>query len=155
MIRSALYETGSAVGLVLSRPAYRLLALFEPFFRMLGDATLNAMCAVDALGVGAMFARDCEIESSCRLCAAPIRVTTAGNGERLKSFEPETAMVWNGIYYEGQAATSLCTVIAFFCSPAHSEKWLEGRENSNGYPLTIGEAMEVGKALFRPVLAEN
>ncbi len=27
MIRSALYETGSAVGLVLSRPAYRLLAL--------------------------------------------------------------------------------------------------------------------------------
>ena len=120
---------------------------------MLGDATLNAMCAVDALGAGAMFARDCEIESSCRLCAAPIRVTTAGNGERLKSFEPETAMVWNGIYYEGQAATSLCTVIAFFCSPAHSEQWLEGRENSNGYPLTIGEALEVGKAIFRPVLA--
>ena len=62
-------------------------------------------------------------------------------------------MVWNGIYYEGQAATSLCTVIAFFCSPAHSEQWLEGRENSNGYALTVAEAMEVGKSIFRPVFA--
>ena len=119
----------------------------------LGDATLNAMCAVDAFGTGAMFARDCEIESSCRHCGEPVRVTTADHGERLKSFEPDTAMVWNGIYYEGQAATSLCTVIAFFCSPAHSEQWLEGRENSNGYALTVAEAMEVGKAIFRPVFA--
>ena len=119
----------------------------------LGDATLNAMSAVDALGTGAMFARDCEIESSCRHCGEPVRVTTADHGERLKSFEPDTAMVWNGIYYEGQAATSLCTVIAFFCSPAHSEQWLEWRENSNGYALTVAGAMEVGKAIFRPVFA--
>jgi len=119
----------------------------------LGDATLNAMCAVDALGAGAMLARDCEIESSCRQCGTPIRAATAGHGERLQSFEPETAMVWNGIFYEGQAATSLCAVIAFFCSPAHAELWLDGRENSDGYALTMDEALEVGKAIFRPVLA--
>ena len=119
----------------------------------LGDATLNAMCAVDAFGTGAMFARDCEIESSCRHCGEPVRVTTADHGERLKSFEPDTAMVWIGIYYEGQAATSLCTVIAYFCSPAHSEQWFEGRENSNGYALTVAGAMEVGKSIFRPVFA--
>ena len=119
----------------------------------LGSAVLNAMCAVDALGTGAMFARDCEIDSSCRQCGAMIRVTTAGDGERLASVAPESAMVWNGIYYEGQAATSLCTVIAFFCSPAHSELWLEGRDNSDGYPLTMGEALEVGKAIFRPVFS--
>ncbi len=118
----------------------------------LGPVTLNAMCAVDALGAGAMFARDCEIDSTCRQCAAPIRVTTAGNGEDLEIAEPEGAMVWNGIYYQGQAATSLCTVIAFFCTPEHSEQWLDGRDNTEGYRLTIGEALEVGKAIFRPVL---
>ena len=118
----------------------------------LGAKVLNAMCAIDALGTGAMFASDCEIDSTCRQCGAPIRVTTAGNGERLASVAPASAMVWNGIYYEGQAATSLCTVIAFFCSPAHSERWLQGRDDSDGYPLTMGEALEIGKAIFRPVL---
>ncbi len=119
----------------------------------LGGVTLNAMCAVDALGAGAMFACDCEIRSTCRHCGLPVHVLTAGKGERLAMVAPESAMVWNGIYYEGQAATSLCTVIAFFCSPEHAENWLGGRDNSNGYALTMGEALEVGKAIFRPVLA--
>lgn len=120
----------------------------------LGGVTLNAMCAVDALGAGAMFADDCEIESSCRECGAAIRVTTAGQGGRLGSVQPQSAMVWNGIHYEGQAFDSLCTVIAFFCSPAHLEQWLSAREGSKGYRLTMDEAMQVGKAIFRPVLAE-
>ena len=117
--------------------------------------TLNAMCAVDALGAGAMFASDCEIKSSCRQCGAPVSVTTADKGERLSAVVPQTSMVWNGIHYEGQAANSLCTVIALFCSPAHLEQWLEAREGSKGFRLSVDEAMQVGKALFRPVLAEG
>ena len=119
------------------------------------ETELNAMCAVDALGAGAMFTSDCEIESSCRHCGAPVRVTTAEKGERLGAVAPKASMVWNGIHYEGQAANSLCTDICFFCSPEHLEQWLEARRGAKGYRLSIEEAMQVGKAIFRPVLAES
>jgi len=140
-------ETGAVIG------AYPFTERQTGHRVKLRGVTLNAMCAVDALGAGAMFADDCEIDSSCRACGAAIRVTTAGNGARLESVEPQSAMVWNGICYAGQAANSLCTVISFFCSPKHLRQWLEGHEGATGYRLTMAEAMEVGKAIFRPVLA--
>lgn len=46
----------------------------------LGDVTLNAMCAIDALGVGPMYSRDTEINSSCRQCGEPIHVQTRDGG---------------------------------------------------------------------------
>ena len=44
----------------------------------LDGRVLNAMCAVDALGIGAMTGRDIAIASGCRHCRAPIRITTRG-----------------------------------------------------------------------------
>src|SRR5258708_27394415 len=41
------------------------------------DGTVvNALCAVDALGMGAMLGRDTIIEAECRYCSAPIRIAT-------------------------------------------------------------------------------
>src|SRR6185437_1726641 len=42
----------------------------------LDGCVVNAMCAVDALGIGAMTDRDISIASRCRHCGAPIRITT-------------------------------------------------------------------------------
>ena len=61
----------------------------------------------------------------------------------------------DGIYYEGQAADSLCTVIAFFCSNEHLDDWSAERASLNGHRLSLGEALEVGKALFQPVLFDS
>ena len=120
----------------------------------LGGRTVQAMCAIDALGAADMFSADVTIESRCRACGAPIRIVTRKLGTTLDSVEPPGTMVWSGIRYEGAcAATSLCTVIAFFCSKAHLESWRQvNHPGAEGYRLTLDEAMQVGRALFAPVL---
>lgn len=120
-----------------------------------GGKVTHAMCAIDALGTGAMFDADVVIESRCRACGGPIRIVTKNRGIALDSVEPGSTVVWSGNQYEGAcAATSLCTVIAFFCSEAHLEDWWRtNRSGSEGYRLTPDEAMQVGRALFAPVLA--
>jgi hypothetical protein len=119
----------------------------------LGSRVLNAMCAVDALGAGAMYGRDVAIDSACRHCGAPIRLTTRDNGAALEDISPPETVVWAGIRYEGQAAGSLCTVIAFFCADAHLDAWRAENSEANGFRLSPDEAMQVGKAIFAPLLA--
>lgn len=115
---------------------------------------VRAMCAVDALGTGAMFGTDAVIESRCRACGAPVRIAIRERGTVLDQVEPHSTVVWSGIRYEEDcAATSLCTVIAFFCSGAHLSAWRRTHHpDAEGYRLNPEEAMEVGRALFSPVL---
>ncbi len=121
----------------------------------LNGRVVNAMCAVDALGAGAMYGKDVTIESACRACGEPIQVETRDGGTALKLLTPSTAVVWSGVEYaEGCAATSLCTVIAFFCSDEHLTQWRD-REHPgvDGFRLSIDEAHQVGMAIFTPMLA--
>lgn len=119
-----------------------------------GGRVVQAMCAIDALGTGAMFGTDVVIESRCRACGGPIQIATKDRGIALDYVEPGSTLVWSGNRYEGAcAATSLCTVIAFFCSEAHLEEWRGANHPGiEGYRLTPDEAMQVGRALFAPVL---
>ena len=119
-----------------------------------GDQTVYAMCAIDALGVGYMYGADVTIESSCRATGRPIRIATKNQGAQLESYEPSNAVVWSGIRpTHGTAATSLCTVLAFFSSDEALEKWrLEEHPDQRGYPLSMQEGFEVGKAIFGPTL---
>jgi mercuric reductase len=117
---------------------------------------VHAMCAIDALGVGAMLDRDVEIASSCRACGADIHVTTHDRGRALDGVTPPGAVVWAGMCYEGGcAANSLCTVIAFFCSEAHREDWCaKSASGTRGFGLSMREALEVGRAFFGPALKD-
>ncbi len=123
----------------------------------LGGRVLNALCAVDALGVGAMYRQDVSIESSCRSCGAEIHVTTRRTGTGLGSVSPEGSVVWyDALYSGGCAATSCCPSIAFFCSDEHLERWLTSRAaHPQGYRLSPDEALEMGRALFGPLLAAS
>ena len=120
----------------------------------LGNRVVHAMCAIDALGAGAMFGADVAIESRCRACGAAIRIATRNLGTALDQVEPRSTVVWSGIRYEGAcAATSLCTVIAFFCSGGHLAAWRQANHpDATGHRLAVDEAMQVGRALFAPVL---
>jgi hypothetical protein len=110
---------------------------------------LNAMCAVDALGIGAMYGHAARVESSCRDCGAPIRVELGAGGATLDAATPADPVVWFGLHYDGGcAATSLCTLIAFFCGDDHLGRWREQNPASAGYRLSLAEAFEIGKALF-------
>lgn len=120
----------------------------------LGGKALTAMCAIDALGAGAMFATATEIESSCRHCGTAIRVDTRAAGTVLAKIEPMTAVVWAGLHHSGGcSATSLCTVLAFFCSDEHLAAWRAGASaGRSGHRLSMNEALQVGKAIFVPIL---
>lgn len=118
-----------------------------------GEVTVHAMCAIDALGVGAMLGADVEIRSSCRHCGQPIELSTEGGGTLLHAV-PTPPLVWAGACYQDRAATSLCTVIAFFCDEAHLATWQEERgQETPGHRLSLQEAFQVGRAIFAPRLS--
>jgi mercury(II) reductase len=121
----------------------------------LDGRVLNAMCAVDALGIGAMTNRDITIASRCRHCGAPIRVTTRNQGRMLARVEPKTSVMWQSVRYEAAcAANSLCATTAFFCSGEHLSAWRrEQAADEAGFRLSVEEGLEAGRALFGPSLA--
>jgi hypothetical protein len=66
-------------------------------------------------------------------------------------------VVWSGQRYAGDcAASSLCTVQAFFCGDDHLEGWRAsgpaGAED--GVRLNLPEALDVGRAIFAPMRME-
>ncbi len=121
----------------------------------LGETALHAMCAIDALGTGAMLGTDIVIESACRSCGAPIRIETRDQGAALADHSPSSAVVWTGIQYADRcAADSLCTVMAFFCSDRHLESWRGDQEpGARGFRLSLDEGLQMGRAIFMPLLA--
>ena len=121
----------------------------------LGERTLHALCAIDALGAGDMYRRDVEIYSRCRSCAAPVTIVTRDRGRAVADVQPESAVVWSGVRHtDGCAADSMCTVIAFFCDGAHLEAWrAEHYRETPGFRLSIDEALQAGRAIFGPGLA--
>lgn len=122
-----------------------------------GSLSVGAMCAIDALGIGAMLERDIAVRSVCRQCARPLAIRTRSQGRELGQVEPQRIVVWSGHRYaSGCAASSLCTLQAFFCDDAHLETW---RANSpaadqRGVRLNLPEALEVGQAIFAPTRTE-
>jgi mercuric reductase len=121
----------------------------------LDGRVLNAMCAVDALGIGVMTGRDIAIASRCRHCGLPIRITTQNQGRTLAKVEPSTAVVWQDVRYEGAcAANSLCATTVFFCSDDHLFAWrCERAADEVGFRLSMEEGLEAGRAVFGPSLA--
>ena len=121
----------------------------------LDERVLNAMCAVDALGIGAMTDRDVAIVSRCRHCGAPIRITTRERGHAVAEIEPSATVMWQSVRYESAcAANSLCATTAFFCTDEHLSAWRRERSiDVPGFRLSVEEGLEAGRALFGPSLA--
>lgn len=117
--------------------------------------TLHALCAIDALGVGAMYGANAAVRSQCRQCGRAVRVGTTEAGRALASVDPLGSVVWYDFAYDGNAATSCCPSIVFFCSDSHFEQWQRDRLGRRaGVRLAMDEALEVGRAIFGPVLAD-
>jgi alkylmercury lyase len=113
----------------------------------LGGHGLNALCA-------GVCGRDIVIQSRCRGCNAPIRILTADRRESLNSVTPPGTVVWHDLSYAGTAAASCCPRIAFFCSDQHLSKWLGTTPSRSGRRLSADEALQVGRAIFGPLLTE-
>jgi hypothetical protein len=120
----------------------------------LNGHALRALCAIDALGVAAMYGSDTTVISACRHCGEKIQVATTATGRELADVNPANSMVWYDFAYDGSAAASCCPSIVFFCSPSHLQLWQLASLNSRpGVGLSMVEALEVGRAIFGPILA--
>jgi mercuric reductase len=107
------------------------------------------MCAIDALGAGAMCRKDTIIRSGCHLCGVPVIVETRNRGMALDEVRPRSAVVWTGFRASrGCAADSLCTALVFFCSDGHLDLWRASGKTNDGRRLSVEEAFQVGKSLF-------
>src|SRR5258708_2189847 len=94
--------------------------------------------------------------SAITVVAASIHISTMAKGRALRSVSPASTIIWYDFAYDGNAATSCCPAIVFFCSNEHLQQWLQVQApQRNGIRLTVGEALEVGRAIFGPVLADR
>ncbi len=110
---------------------------------------LHTMCAIDALGAGAMCHQDATVRSHCHGCGAAICVDFLSNGFALGQAMPPATILWTGFKPScGCLAESLCPELIFFCSDQHLEQWRAAGDGGDGRRLALEEGLQVGKALF-------
>jgi len=115
---------------------------------------LYAMCAVDALAVGAAFDKEVVIESSCHVTGEPIHIQQRRK-EILKS-TPAAAGIRVGVRWQRlstAAAHCLCRQMVFLKDPATADKW-QGRDPATMDVFTLAEAIDFGEAFFAPLLQD-
>jgi Alkylmercury lyase len=114
---------------------------------------VDAMCAIDALGVAPMFGQRIEIESCDPVSDEKIRARIAPDGAA--EWWPESAVVVSGaIRSQGDACCGCCPVLNFFASPANAERWLTEHPDVQGNVISVRDAAAAGRAVFGDVLEE-
>jgi hypothetical protein len=113
---------------------------------------VDAMCAIDALGIAPMFAEPIEIESRDPLSGDEIRARVVADGTA--AWWPSSAVVVAGaIRGEGNdASCGCCPLLNFFASPANAERWLAEHLDVPGKVISIDEAAAAGRAVFGDAL---
>jgi hypothetical protein len=116
---------------------------------------VDAMCAIDALGIAPMFAEPIEVDSRDPLSGEEIRARVAADGTA--EWWPVSAVVVAGaIRSEGDdACCGCCPVLNFFASAANAERWLAAHPDVRGNPVSIEDAASAGRAVFGDVLTES
>jgi hypothetical protein len=116
--------------------------------------TVFAMCAIDALGMAPMFERAIVIESSDPVTNAEIGVWLQPDGTG--TWQPNEAVVVTGhACSDGAAFKRCCQVLNFFASPGNADRYLSEHEDVCGVPITVPQAIEVGRTIFGAVFTED
>jgi hypothetical protein len=115
--------------------------------------TVEAMCAIDALGIAPMLKLPTEISSHDPNCATEIRVRVDPNdGAR---WQPEQAVVLAGtVSCDGPSFGGCCDVLNFFESAASAERYLKQLPELGGTPIAIPIALEAGRAIFAEIFTD-
>jgi hypothetical protein len=112
---------------------------------------VDAMCAIDALGVAPMFGERIEVDSRDPLRGEEIRVTVDPAGTA--RWSPEGAVVVAGAARaQSDSCDGCCPVLNFFASTETAERWLGDHPAVRGSVISIPEAAAAGRAVFGAVL---
>jgi hypothetical protein len=146
-----------AVDLVETDPATAQLLGAYPFsaiprahkVQLAGGPTIEAYCAIDALGIPAMLDRDVVINSQDPDTGEPIRITVTN---ARASWHPDNTVVVVGSDRScGPSACQSCPYITFHSSPANAAAHLQATDIT-GEILTQPQALAAGALLFGDVL---
>jgi hypothetical protein len=120
--------------------------------RITGEATVFAMCAIDALGISAMTGLPVVIESADPSTGAPVTVHV---DQATSSWDPATAVVYAG-RTEGQcagpSASVCCGYMNFFATRAAASAWAASHPDITGGILSQARALHVGIGIFGQLL---
>lgn len=110
----------------------------------------HAMCAIDALGIAAMFDQPIEIVSTDPLAGDDVRAHLSAQGEG--TWEPASSVVVAGISERSDDSfRGCCPVLNFFASNENGERWLEQHPGVRGQVVSMPEAIAAGRAVFGDV----
>jgi hypothetical protein len=119
--------------------------------RFPGGHEVDAMCAIDALGIAPMFGEAIEIESRDPLSGDEIRARVAPDAS--VEWSPESAVVVAGaVRSQGDACCGWCPVLNFVASGDNAERWLAEHQEVRGTSISMREAAAAGRAVFGDVL---
>lgn len=115
--------------------------------------TVEAMCAIDALGIAPMLELHTEISSRDPISGTEIRVRV--DPSRGARWQPERAVVLAGtVSRDGPSFGGCCDVLNFFESAASAERYLEQHPELGGTLIPIPLALEAGRAIFAEIFAD-
>jgi len=116
---------------------------------------VDAMCAIDALGIAPMFGEPIEVASRDPISGEEIRAQVAPDGAA--EWSPESAVVVAGAIRNGNgdACCGCCPVLNFFASSATAERWLADHPDVRGGVIQVDDAAAAGRAVFGNVLTDE
>ncbi len=121
--------------------------------RFPGGHEVDAMCAIDALGIAPMFEVPIEVDSRDPVGGDEIRAKVAPDGAA--DWSPDSAVVVAGVLdRQSDACRGCCPVLNFFATPANGERWLAEHPEVRGNVISMDEAVAAGRAVFGDILEE-
>jgi alkylmercury lyase len=115
---------------------------------------IDAMCAIDALGITPMFGEPIQIASRDPLTREQVRVQLMPDGAA--AWQPESAVVIAGAIDRcGESFRGCCPALNFFASPDNAERWLAEHGEVRGDVISMPDAIAAGRAVFGDVLDEH
>jgi mercuric reductase len=113
--------------------------------------TVYAMCAVDALAIGAAFDVDTLIQSSCGVTGSPVTIRQRGTQLLEASPELRVGVRWQRLV--DSCAHVMCRQMIFLKDEATALAWLNSDPLSKEL-FTVPEAIAFGANFFGPLLAD-
>ena len=130
--------------------AYPMTTEPTPHRLTLNGTAVNAMCALDALAVAAMYNCQVTIASRCGVTGEPIRIDQ--RDETIQLAEPSSD-VRVGVQWQnpsGHAAHSMCLQMVFLADGPVSEMWVKEDPEART-TFTLEEAVAFGAGFFKPI----
>jgi hypothetical protein len=122
--------------------------------RFPGGHEVDAMCAIDALGIAPMFGEPIEVSSRDPLTGEAIRAQVAPDGAA--SWEPTAAVVVAGVLDRCEESfRGCCPALNFFASSGNAERWLTEHPEIRGQVMSMDDAIAAGRAVFGNVFNER